>query len=401
MNGIAPYTTMAMIGPGILAVFAIVFFCAWLLEKKRPYLLLHAIACILFTLGSTVQILFIPAEVKTNAILSGFLHTSAVLAAVEGLLRRSGKRFGLAADLAILLAGTGALWYFAYIQPMLLARVYIQNFGYGAILLVAALRLIPPPDSRFIDRILFWILLIFALHFFPRTILTIDVNPPSSVKAFSMSTFWHVLQLSLAVLGSALAFAILAAAVSDVLEDLRGERDVDPLTGLLNRRGFSERLQPLLTPQAQSSLTLILCDFDRFKSINDTFGHSAGDEVLKSFGAILRDEMRPTDFAGRLGGEEFAVLLPGATMADAAGFAERIRSRLEHTGYVKIPVSRPVTASFGIAEHRVGDDFRILYERADEQLYSAKAQGRNRIAPTAEAEMFLAAAQPATVSRNR
>jgi len=382
MNGLSPNATMALIGPGILAVFGVVFFCAWLIEKKHVYLLLLAIACGLFGLAACSQILALPSGAYSNAVVSGLLYTSAVVVAAEGILLRAGRQLGVKADVAIIGFVTALIWYYAYVTPFLLARVYIQNFGYGTILLVAALRLIAASRTRLVDRVLFWVLLVFALQFFPRTLLTIGLHAPTDAKAFGQSSFWQVLQLSIAVLGAALAFAILAATVADIFDDLRRERDVDPLTNVLNRRGFEEGAARLFARSASFPLTLVLCDLDRFKSINDTYGHGAGDTVLKAFGAILCDRRRPSDLVGRLGGEEFAILLPDTPMREAVDIAERIRAVLERTSFGPIPPSRPVTASFGIGERHPGDQLHDLHDRVDRCLYLAKSGGRNRIVTT-------------------
>ncbi len=369
---------MALIGPGILCVFGLSFLWAWVIEKKRHYLLGLAAAPGLFALGVLVQVFGWPPQTQPNAIVSGLFYTTAMLLAAEGILRRSGQRFGLALDVAILAAIMGGLWYFAYVAPNLLARVYIQNFGYGFILLAAALHLTPLMKGRLIDRILFWTLFVFALHFFPRTVMTIGAQAPATAPAFAASLFWHALQLSLAVLGAALAAALLAAALSDMIDDLRHERDIDGLTGVLNRRAFESRAEAILAQDWRSPCALVACDLDGFKQINDRHGHAAGDSVLTAFGEILRRTSRTADLAARLGGEEFAILLPGSTSNGAYLFAERLRVGLSGTRFPFLPAAGRITASFGIAQHQPGETFHQLLARADRGLYQAKAAGRNQ-----------------------
>jgi diguanylate cyclase (GGDEF)-like protein len=369
---------MALIAPGILCVFGLFFLWAWALEKKRHYLLGLAAAPCLFALGVLVQVFGWPPATQPNAIVSGLFYTTAVLLAAEGTLRRSHQCFGLALDLSILAAIMGGLWYFAYVTPNLLVRVYIQNFGYGFILLAAALYLTPLMRRRLMDRILFWTLLVFAVHFFPRTVLTIGTHAPTSVPAFAASLFWNALQLSLAVLGAALAAALLAAVLSDVIDDLRHERDVDWLTGVLNRRAFEGRAEAILAQDWRSPCAVVACDLDGFKQINDRHGHAAGDNVLTTFGELLRRTARTADAVGRLGGEEFAVLLPGSTSDGAYLFAERLRVGLLGTRFPFLPAPERITASFGIAEHQPGETYHQLLARADNRLYQAKAAGRNR-----------------------
>ena len=369
---------MALIGPGILCVFGLSFLWAWAIERKRHYLLLLAAAPALFALGVMVQVFYWPPRTQPNALMSGLFYTAAVLLAAEGILRRSGQRFGLALDLVFLAAIMGGLWYFSHIVPSTLVRVYIQNFSYGAILLTAALHLTPLMRARAIDRVLFWTLFVFALHFFPRTALTIGTQAPATALAFGASLFWHMLHLSLAVLGAALAAALLAAALSDVIDDLRRERDVDGLTGVLNRRAFEARAEAIIAQDWRKPCSLVACDLDAFKQINDRHGHAAGDHVLTAFGELLRHTARSADVVGRIGGEEFAILLPGSPTSGAYLFAERLRRGLAGTHFPFLPSPGQITASFGIAEHQSGEPFQPFLARADRRLYQAKAAGRNR-----------------------
>lgn len=378
MDGAIVRTTLSLISPGVLFVFSIAFVCAWLLERRHRYLLLLASACALFALGATSQILRWPPDAGLNAMISGALYTAAVIAAAEGVLLRSGKPLGLGTDAIILIASMLLLAYFFYVDRNLLARIYIQNFGYGLILLTAAVRLWPLARGRNVDRVLFWVLLVFALHFFPRTILTIGFSAPVGTETFANSVFWQALQLSLAVLGAALAVAILAAAIVDVMDDLRRERDIDPLTGVLNRRGFEERIAADLRKGGFGAGALILCDVDNFKRINDAYGHVLGDAVLKEVGRVLCKSVRKGDIVGRLGGEEFAVFLPDTCPGEAFECAERLRIAIEKIGIAQPGGTARITASFGVGTLRPTDVWSSLYNRVDARLYQAKRTGRNR-----------------------
>ena len=291
---------------------------------------------------------------------------------------RSGKGLGPVIDLAILAGFVLLLAYFFYIDRSLIARVYVQNFGYGLLMLIAASRLTALARGPYVDRVLFWVLLLFGLLFFPRTLLTVGFSMPVDRTAFANSMFWQALQLSLAVLGVGLALAILAAAVSDMIDDLRRERDLDLLTGILNRRGFQERVSAHLRKYGPSRTALALCDIDNFKSINDTLGHDAGDDVLGEVGRMLRNASRKRDIVGRLGGEEFAVFLPDTDEQEAIDYAERLRIAIEQNSFAFLGGARQVTASFGVGALRPGDSWPSLYKRVDGRLYEAKRTGRNR-----------------------
>lgn len=376
--------TLSMIGPLMLLVFALAFVGAWLLERGRDYLLLLAAACVLFMLGFSSQLLWIPPYRGANAMASASCYTGAVILAVEGILRRSGKTFGWGMNVIFFAATLTGLWYFFYVRESLLARIYIQNFAYGLIMLAGALRLSSLMKGKLVDSILFWVLLVFAVQFFPRTLLTIGFSTPPNIKAFAFSPFWQFLQLSVTLLGVCLAFAVLAAVVSDVMDDLRQARDIDDLTGILNRKGFERRIASAMNATDANGMTrrasLILCDIDHFKLINDNHGHDVGDAALRMFGAILFQNVQAADIVGRLGGEEFAIFLPDADIAVAAECAERLRAMIA-TSLFPIPgKGKRVTASFGVTGIANGDGWLDIYRRADERLYQAKAHGRNGVA---------------------
>lgn len=154
----------------------------------------------------------------------------------------------------------------------------------------------------------------------------------------------------------------------------------DSLTGLLNRREFVRRIEALSQKMAdrQADYALLLFDLDYFKSINDTHGHLVGDEVLFAFGQIARNALRDEDLLCRYGGEEFAALLPGATIAEALLAAERVRQDLATSGESVLTRLRPTT-SIGIAGVRsAAVPLPDLLRQADEALYRAKDDGRDR-----------------------
>jgi diguanylate cyclase (GGDEF)-like protein len=170
----------------------------------------------------------------------------------------------------------------------------------------------------------------------------------------------------------------------------------DPLTGCLNRRAFladSERaLAAAAAAAAGQPLCAIMCDVDHFKSINDRFGHGGGDEVLKAVAKALGRGLRTGDLLGRYGGEEFCIVLPDATLAQARVIAERLRAEVEANAgsAVRHLADVKVTMSFGVDV--LGADmanFAALVDRADQALYRSKQTGRNRV--TAFVDMAEAA----------
>ena len=174
------------------------------------------------------------------------------------------------------------------------------------------------------------------------------------------------------------AVALLSSALMESDREHRSESVLDGLTGMLNRRSLAARVAEL-TEQSQiagASIGLIVGDIDNFKAVNDEHGHAVGDAVLVDVAYALRKELRAFDMAYRLGGEEFLVLLPGASASEAAELAERLRMAV-----AAFPAGGvDVTMSFGVASSPGGAlDYQALFAAADGALYEAKGAGRNRV----------------------
>jgi diguanylate cyclase (GGDEF)-like protein len=196
---------------------------------------------------------------------------------------------------------------------------------------------------------------------------------PGWLGAFNLIMFGHTFLL----------VVLMVAMSKERLElDQRTKAQTDPLTGALNRRAFMSRGERLVARHRHegATLSLLFLDLDHFKSLNDRFGHSGGDDVLTCFVGLVNACIRPTDFLFRMGGEEFCCLLPHTDTEQAHRVAERIRHQVEAASVIITGMPVKATVSIGIAStEAVGHDLDALIRRADSAVYAAKRAGRNRV----------------------
>lgn len=200
-----------------------------------------------------------------------------------------------------------------------------------------------------------------------------DLFATTPANVFSMSMT--------AALVPGLSMLAVAMVQEHLLSDATWRAEHDGMTGLNTRQCFESRCMQQMQ-QAHSRelpLCLVLMDLDHFKQINDRHGHQAGDQVLLAFSALLQQGLRPDDVAGRMGGEEFALLLPQTTASQALELAEGLRLRAAATPASSLGGSIPYSVSMGLAPWQPGISFHELYRQADLALYAAKRAGRNRL----------------------
>lgn len=219
-------------------------------------------------------------------------------------------------------------------------------------------------------------------YFLIRSWVGLDVAALSTTTRSGFDAFTPELVIVFVLLAAFIGGTITAQELATLVETLRRERDTDMLTGVLNRRGFQTRVERLLAARDHVVSSLVVCDLDSFKPINDRFGHIAGDEVLRDLCVLLRASARESDVVGRIGGDEFAIYLSGSTHRDAVQFSERICDDLSRAQFRALPGTESITASFGVGTTIAGMEFIDLLCAADNQLYEAKERWRRSKAPT-------------------
>jgi diguanylate cyclase (GGDEF)-like protein len=185
------------------------------------------------------------------------------------------------------------------------------------------------------------------------------------------------LDVMVSVCGVAIVVLVLESRNEMLVERLAGEARTDPLTGLLNRRGFDEHALREFAHVGRDGapIALVTLDIDHFKRVNDGWGHMVGDRVLANLARVLAGEARGIDVAARLGGEEFAVLMPGSDAAGAEAFVERVRAGLEAGAGLDLPAVR---ISAGVVATSEPLDVQVMLESVDRALYAAKRGGRDQ-----------------------
>jgi diguanylate cyclase (GGDEF)-like protein len=209
-------------------------------------------------------------------------------------------------------------------------------------------------------------------------------------RAFDDSIWVTVFAVELFLYAVGTVFLIFMLVSERTVTAHKNAASVDPLTGMFNRRGFSEACSRVIEREAHAGrpVTALIFDIDHFKSINDRFGHPAGDEILKLFSAVVVNNLRLSDLSGRVGGEEFAALLP-CPLEEGVIVAERVREAFETSGIVCEEGPVDTTVSIGVAGGPAGTELEVLLAAADTALYQAKRGGRNRVEAAEELPLSL------------
>ena len=236
-----------------------------------------------------------------------------------------------------------------------------------------------------------------AIFLFPVALATLCcMGEGGQGLAQGLARGWIVvfaIEIVLYVVGT--AFIVLILAKDRTVNRYKMAAATDPLTGLLNRRGFFEAAGSLMAisrRQRMAPVSVLVFDLDHFKAINDKSGHATGDAMLQLFAKIARETLRATDIVGRLGGEEFVALLPN-TAAEAAVAAERVRVAFAVASIVSDGQRIAATVSIGVASGSPATAIDLLITRADDALYRAKSNGRNRVEIAGEPAETPAASQ--------
>lgn len=377
---LASFSPLSLLAPLLLLVLGAAQLTLWWRWRDRAELGWMGLGMGCSGLGMLLQVLHWPSSLVWHVLAFSSCYMAGIVATAHALALRLGVSMPWRAAGPIILSLWMAEVCFSVVWPDVRMRVYL--FTLGAMLLMS-LPLWHWRRMQVRNRFDRWLRAIYiaciGLNLL-RTLWLMPVAGDAVSETFTRTWFWVAVHFSAMLCGLALVLGLVLAVVSDVIHGLQQDRNLDPLTRLLNRRAFHEQTRSLEQQQASKSWMLLVCDLDHFKWVNDTWGHAAGDGVLQVVADLLRRNVRDTDVVARFGGEEFVVLLADSHMTNAMQVAERIRRELSE---IRLPmlVGERITMSIGVTAVKslAPAHLQQAMALADQQLFMAKRAGRNRV----------------------
>lgn len=364
--------TFAFLLPIMMFMFGCAFLTVWRWGARAA--LPWGVGYICAAAAFSVPVLCAAFPGAKLAVLADTLFATSFFFYGQALLVHLRAPLYLRARLAIWAGAIGLAIVSVHVIGSMRAEIVTNDYSCTALLVFPWLILRKRID-RPIDRALLAITTLVMLDNVTRASTVFLTTPDQSHQL--LSTFYgFVMQTTATVFGMIFALTGLAAVTLDMLADYRAEALTDPLTGLLNRRGFERAVVRLKAGAPAGSV--VTCDIDHFKRVNDTFGHAAGDRVIAALAELIRARLPAGAIAARFGGEEFVVHLPRSNAAEATRFANAVR--LSFSAHEWTDVDGPLTVSFGLSAVQAEDaSLDDAIQRADEGLYDAKKAGRNRV----------------------
>ncbi|MBD0414032.1 GGDEF domain-containing protein [Oryzicola mucosus] len=379
MSGAEFILTINLCGAALLAG---AFFGIALYDKRRGAACWFAFAYLLgmvYTVLEFVTPLFANGRYVFTVAFAAFLATTISL--TIGLARKYHVRFPLWATAPFFAVCVVLVYLFEDMERTSIIRMMAYQLPFTIMQIAGAIVVLRSSFRRdTFDYLLVGLFFASGLQFAAKPFVALYFGDSGMDTAGYLQSNYAMVSQSLGTIFSlAIALMLLVILMRDVLSEATMRSETDTLSGLLNRRGFERRASETIHNALAKSLyvSMVACDLDHFKVINDTFGHAAGDRVIQAFSQFLSASSPGSHILGRLGGEEFAVILPGTPLSSARLFAEGIRVAFAGMAIDGLPQGQRFTASFGVAELAERESLYELTMRADSALYDAKNSGRD------------------------
>lgn len=371
---------LSTINPVTGILLALTFFLIWRRHPEHKHILNWSLGFAAGSIGYAFEFFhfFISNFQFANGV-NIFLPVSMLFTARGLCLRYAGHVPDRLLLSAITLCGMIGCW-MSFGDHNALVRGTIVSGGVVVVLLVAMNAILRAPSRDGIDLSILAAIGVLVTLLVIRPVASFLIEGAPNINAVEVTSFWTV-SLKVGGLFAWIAFALLflLRIAVDLLSELNAQSVTDALSGIPNRRGFFETAIPLVRGATQNlPVSVFLIDIDHFKKINDTYGHQVGDQVIRTVARALQTSAPETAVTGRLGGEEFAIVIPNTDRAAATAFAEALRMNIEHQKHAGIEADCPATVSIGVAQG-AGHALDELLHEADMALYKAKSSGRNRV----------------------
>lgn len=375
MNEFNPYL---LIAPAVMVFLSIALVSAWNYERRQHALVWMALGIFSTSISLGVQSVLTPAHISQYAIYTAVFYLAGAWFTGLSIAERYHVSYYPKVAVLVCLLTLCSIYYFSRVQESLPTRAYILSIALGVLHVLPVFNVIKcKPNTDRLDVFLYWSYLVFCVYTAARP-LTLFIFDQIMIVSLVQSIYWFLTLLGSILFCMTFAFLLLGSSVRSTLNRLYAERNLDPLTNLLNRRAFEENVELQIDYQNTFPTSVLMGDIDYFKTINDTWGHDFGDKVLRNVALCLEHTTRHGDLVTRFGGEEFVLLLPHTDIEMAHKIAQRIQSLLAEAKY-QLPDQSTLTMSFGISGLRPGETVHHALKRADVALYQAKKSGRNRI----------------------
>lgn len=376
---------ISLLSPTTGIIIFAAFFVLWLNKRELSYILTASLGYLLTALGFLFQDTLPAWSLDAQRIISNFCFLAGVGTIFIAPLQRDKIAIPWASMTITLVVAMAILIWFLLFSPNLIARIAVASIALNLLIFLPLRRFYVGMQDRFSDRVLLGTMILCQLIFIVRPLMAYwTPQGTDTYNALDQSTYWGLVHFSFIVMAITIAIALMVSVSLDLMDELKREAVTDSLSTLSNRRGFEEDARKALQRSKASGATpaLLLVDLDRFKNINDLYGHAAGDTVIRDFGRLIQSLSDDKTVAGRIGGEEFAILLPEATLDSAQQFADSIREQFQqhYQHHPDFTSNKPTTSIGMVLANRTDEETSLsrMLNLADKALYSAKNNGRNR-----------------------
>ena len=382
--------------PLILGIFAAAF---WVIFFNNRHMKSSGFWALSYTFGAIGFLTDLTRGALDNFLTSLIVNASFAGAAclfVTGVAFRYRRKPPIGAMAAVLGVMSGFLAYHWFQVPDANLRGLYLCAGCGLVLTLSWW-MVDRRRVKTVDRILQLMVSLTVAQFAALPIVAIAFSGALLAVTGPALQLTGLLYFAVAATSLATGVVLFVALGMDIVVELQHRSDTDAMTGARNRLAFEIAAERAIAEaeRRRNTVSLVVGDIDHFKSVNDTWGHACGDVIIKVFARVLTASCRRADVVGRIGGEEFCLLLPTAELGVAERVAQKARATFEIAGREALvaavppsgpPADRPMTASLGIAEWQAGETYSDLFARADAALYRAKNSGRNRVEGFSAAE---------------